>query len=150
MKTLIKLTLAALFCFYTFISCDTTDCISFSTRIVVVDFLDAETGNSESRDFDLITSAESSVLFYGDTTLSTLYLPVNTDKDNTTFLFFNPDNTIDTLEIGYVRTERLISKDCGLELVFKNIEIIYTTFDNAVSLENELSRLNEENIKIFL
>ena len=117
---------------------------------MVVDFLDAETGNSESRDFDLITSTESSVLFYGDTTLSTLYLPVNTDKDNTTFLFFNPDNTIDTLEIGYVRTERLISKDCGLELVFKNIEIIYTTFDNAVSLENELSRLNEENIKIFL
>jgi hypothetical protein len=75
---------------------------------------------------------------------------VNTDKGRTTFLFFNPDSTVDTLEVGYEKTERLISEDCGFELIFRNIRIIDTTFDHVESLENELSRLNEENVKIFL
>jgi len=117
---------------------------------VIVDFLDSATGSSESREFEFITAAETSVIFYGDTSLSRLYLPVNTDKDQTTFLFYNPDNSIDTLEIGYVRKEHLISEDCGFELQFKNIEIIYSTFGNVISLGNELSRLYDENIKIYL
>ena len=150
MKTVFKLTLAAQFCLYVFISCENTDCITFNTRIVIIDFLDSATGSSESREFEFITAAESSVIFYGDTSLSRLYLPVNTDKDQTTFLFYNPDNSIDTLEIGYERKEHLISKDCGFELQFKNIEIIYSTFDNVISLGNELSRLYDENIKIYL
>lgn len=150
MKTLFKLTLVILFCFYTFISCDDTDCITFSTRTLIIDFLDAETGDPLSRSFDWITATESGVLFYGDTTLSTLYLPINTDQAQTTFLFSNPDNSLDTLEIGYLKTERLISKDCGFELQFKNIEVISTTFGNVVIVKNELSRLNEQNIEIFL
>jgi len=150
LKTIFKLTVAALFCFYIFISCENTDCITFSTRIVIVDFLDSATGSPESREFEIITATESSVIFYGDTSLSKLYLPVNTEKDQTTFIFYNPDNSIDTLEVGYIRKERLISEDCGFEIQFKNIEIIYSTFGNVISLENELSRLYDENIKIYL
>lgn len=150
MNTSMKITAWIFFCFFTLISCDTTDCISFSTRVLVVEFLDDSTGVAIQRDVEFITSTESSVIFYGDTTLSVYYLPVNTEKDRTTFLFFNPDSSVDTLEIGYDRSERLISKDCGIELQFKNIRIIDTSFDHAVSLENELSRLNEENVKIYL
>jgi len=135
---------------HVFISCETTDCITFSTRVVIVEFFDSATSNSKTLDFELITAIESQVFFYADTSLSKCYLPVNTDRDQTTFLFINPDNSIDTLEVGYVRTEGLISKDCGFELQFKNIEIINTTYESAISLENELSRINEENIKIFL
>jgi hypothetical protein len=101
-------------------------------------------------DFELITALESQVFFYADTSLSICYLPVNTDSGHTDFLFFNLDGSIDTLSVGYDKTERLISKDCGFELQFKNIEIINTTYENAISLENELSRINEENIKIYL
>ena len=150
MNTLLKVTLGAIFCFFACISCDTTDCISFSTRVLIVEFLDDSTGNPVQKDVGLITSTESSVIFYGDTTLSIFYLPVNTDKEWTTFLFFNPDSTVDTLEVAYDKSERLISKDCGFELKFENIRIIDTTFDQVISLENELSRLNEENIKIYL
>jgi hypothetical protein len=114
-----------------------------------VDFLDSATGDSKSRQFDLISAQESQVIFYSDTSLNTYYLPVNTELEQTVFLFLNPDQTIDTLEVSYDKTETLISKDCGYDLEFKNLGIIQTTFDSAVSLENELSRLNEENIKIF-
>ena len=150
LKTIIKITVSTIFCLYVLASCDTTECISFSTRTVVVEFLDSATNSSKYQDFELITATESQVLFYSDTSLSVYYLPVNTEKEETTFIFLNSDNSIDTLHIGYDKRVRLISKDCGYELQFKNIEIIYTTFKNAISLENELSRLNEENIKIFL
>ena len=150
MKTTIKITVSAFFCLYVLGSCDTTDCITFNTRIVIVEFLDSATNTSKSQDFELITAIESEVIFYNDTSLSICYLPINTDKDQTTFLFFNPDNSIDTLEVGYDKRVRLISKDCGFEFQFRNIEINYTTFEEAISLGNELSRLNEENIKIFL
>jgi hypothetical protein len=150
LKAIFKITVAALFCFLGLTSCDTTDCISFSTRVVIVDFLDSVNETPVIMDFELITAIDSDVIFYGDTSTSTLYLPVNTNNYNTAFLLYNSDNTIDTLEVGYDKTERLISEDCGFEFQFKNIKIIYTTFKNAFSLENELSRLNEENIKIFL
>jgi hypothetical protein len=130
-------------------ACETTDCITFNTRIVIVDFLDSATGASKSRQFDLISAQESQVIFYSDTSLSTYFLPVNTELEQTLFLFLNPDQTIDTLEVSYDKSVTLISKDCGYDFEFKNLGIIQTTFDSAVSLENELSRLNEENIKIF-
>jgi hypothetical protein len=114
-----------------------------------VEFLDSATGISKSREFDLIAAQESQVIFYSDTSLSTYLLPVNTDQEQTLYLFLNPDQSIDTLELSYDKTVRLISKDCGYDFEFKNVGIIQTTFDSAVSLENELSRLNEENIKIF-
>jgi len=150
LRDLIKITFSTLFCFYILFSCDTTDCITFSTRVVVIEFLDSATNSSKNVDFEFITAIESPVIFYSDTTVSKCYLPVNTEKEETTFLFVNQDNTIDTLHIEYDKTVRLISRDCGYEFQFKNIEIVNTTYENAISLGNELSRLNEENIKIFL
>ena len=150
LKDLIKITVSALFCLYVLFSCDTTDCITFSTRVVVVEFLDSATNSSKNVELELITAIESPVAFYNDTTVSKCYLPVNTEKEETTFLFVNQDNTIDTLHIEYDKTIRLISRDCGYEFQFKNIEIVNTTYENAISLGNELSRLNDENIKIFL
>ncbi len=149
LRYIYKLTFYFLICLYVLAACDTTDCITFNTRFVIVDFLDSATGDSKSRQFDLISAQESQVIFYSDTSLNTYYLPVNTELEQTVFLFLNPDQTIDTLEVSYDKTVTLISKDCGYDLEFKNLGIIQTTFDSAVSLENELSRLNEENIKIF-
>ena len=149
MKYIYKLTFYFLICLYALAACETTDCITFNTRFVIVDFLDSATGDSKSRQFDLITAQESQIIFYSDTSLSTYYLPVNTELEQTRFLFLNPDQTIDTLDVSYDKSLILISKDCGYDMEFKNLGIIGTSFDSAVSLENELSRLNEENIKIF-
>lgn len=150
MTKLYWITVAALFCSLAFLGCDTTDCITFNTRVVIVDFLDSATEDPINRDFNWISAIDSELFFYTDTTLSKVLLPINTETGRTTFLFGNTDNTIDTLEVEYRKTERLISEDCGFDFEFKGIKIIYTTFDNALSLENELSLLNEENIKIFL
>jgi hypothetical protein len=89
------------------------------------------------------------VTYYSDTLLSQYYLPVNTDSEHTTFLFLNLDNSIDTLSLIYDKKEMLISEDCGFDLLFNNIEIENTTFNEAESLGNDLSRLNEGNIKIY-
>lgn len=136
-------------CFLTFSGCETTDCITYSSRFVSVQFLDSTTSNPKAIEFSLITAIDSEVTYYSDTLLSQYYLPVNTDLEHTTFLFLNLDNSIDTLSLIYDKKERLISEVCGFDLLFSNIEIENTTFNEAESLGNDLSRLNEENIKIY-
>ena len=89
-------------------ACETTDCITFNTRYVILKFLDSATGDSKSREFDLIVAQESRVIFYSDTSLSTYLLPVNTDEERTLFLFLNPDQSVDTLEVSYDKSVSLI------------------------------------------
>ena len=149
MKYIYKLTVYSLICLCALAACETTDCITFNTRFVILKFFDSATGVDKSREFDFIAAQKSQVIFYSDTSLSTYLLPVNTEEEKTLFLFINPDQSVDTLEVGYDKSVSLISKDCGYDFEFKNINIIQTTFDSTVSLENELSRLNEENINIF-
>lgn len=149
MRILLKITGILSICFITFCSCETTDCITFSSRFVSVQFFDSTTSNPKNIEFSLITALEADVIFYSDTLLSQYYLPVNTEKEQTTFLFLNMDNSIDTLSLIYDKREKLISEDCGFDLLFNNVEIEYTTFKMAESLGNDLSRLNEENIKIY-
>lgn len=149
MRILLKITGLLIICFLLFSRCETTDCITFSSRFVSVQFLDTATSNPKAIEFSLITAIDSEVIFYSDTLSSQYYLPVNTDSEQTTFLFLNIDNSIDTLSLIYDKKEKLISEDCGFDLLFNNVEIEFTTFNKAESLGNDLSRLNEENIKIY-
>ena len=128
-------------------ACENKDCITFSRDAVVVQFLDSA-NNKKDTTFSVVTSIGSNFVFYSDTTLSTYLLPVNTSESQTTFLFTS-NNTTDTLQIGYVRRQRFISEDCGFELQFRAVEILYTSFPNAISQNNDLSTLNETNIEIY-
>ena len=87
LRYIYKLFFYFLICLYVLAACETTDCITFNTRIVIVDFLDSATGASKSRQFDLISAQESQVIFYSDTSLSTYFLPVNTELEQTLFLW---------------------------------------------------------------
>ncbi len=130
------------------LSCDNTDCITFGTNTVRIQFLDSAS-NPKSKSFSFIASTDSEFVFYSDTTFSTCIVPVNTSETSTTFLFGNPDNSIDSITVGYDRRQKLISETCGFELKFNNIRILSTTFEHALSLENDLSLLNETNIEIY-
>jgi len=129
-------------------ACENKDCITFSRDAVVVQFLDSA-NNKKDTTFSVVTSIGSNFVFYSDTTLSTYLLPVNTSESQTTFLFKSNNNETDTLQIGYERRQRFISEDCGFELQFRVVEILYTSFPNAISLNNDLSTLNETNIEIY-
>jgi len=128
--------------------CENTDCITFSRNFVIVDFLDS-TGIRKDTTFNYITAVGSKVIFYSDTTLYRYALPINTDESETTFLFHGINDVTDTLQVGYTRRQRLISEDCGFELQFRQLEIIHSSFPEAVSLKNDLNILNETDIRIY-
>ena len=115
---------------------------------MVVQFLDSA-DNKKDTTFNYITAINANVLFYRDTSLSTYVLPLNTNESETTFIFEGINNHTDTLQVGYIPRQRLISEDCGFELQIRQFDILYTSFTNAVSLQNQLSTLNEIDIKIY-
>jgi len=115
---------------------------------VIVDFLDS-TNVRKDTTFSYITAAGSNVIFYSDTTLYKYALPINTDEDETTFLFQNLNGEMDTLQVGYQRRQRLISEDCGFELQFRQLKIIHSSFPEAVSLGNDLNILYDTDIRIY-
>jgi len=128
--------------------CENTDCITFSRNFVIVDFLDS-TNVRKDTTFSYITAAGSNLIFYSDTTLYKYALPIDTDKDETTFLFQSLNGEMDTLQVGYQRRQRLISEDCGFELQFRQLEIIHSSFPGAVSLGNDLNILYDTDIRIY-
>ena len=131
------------------IRCDTTDCITFSTNAFIIQFFDKDSGQPESIDFQTIEAFESKIVLYADTSLNTFYLPVNTAMGSTTFILKDASNQVDSLTVGYTKTEKLISEECGFELTFSNLLVLRTSYDSVVVSLNELSRLNEENIQIY-
>ena len=128
--------------------CENTDCITFSRNFVIIDFLDS-TGIRKDTTFSYITAVGSNLIFYSDTTLYKYALPINTEESTTTFLFHGINDVTDTLQVGYTRKQRLISEDCGFELQFRQVEIIHSSFRDAISLKNDLNILNETDIRIY-
>ncbi len=128
--------------------CENTDCITFSRNYVIIDFLDS-TGVRKDTTFSYITAEGSNVIFYSDTTLYKYALPINTDESETTFIFHGTDNITDTLQVGYLRRQRLISEDCGFELQFRQLEIIRSSFPDAISMNKDLNILYETDIRIY-
>jgi len=136
-------------CLIWFLSaCENTDCITFSRNFIVVQFLDSA-DNKKDTTFSYITASSSNVIFYKDTTLSTYALPINTNRSETTYIFVGINNVMDTLQVGYISGQRLISEDCGFELQLRQIEILYSSFPNVIALQNQLSTLNEIDIEIY-
>ena len=131
------------------IRCETTDCITFSTNAFIIQFFEKESEQPEDIDFETIEALESSIILYADTSMNVFYLPISTEKDLTTFFFRDSNGRIDTLTVGYKKSEKLVSADCGFDLNFSDLQVIMTTFDSVVVSLNELSRLNEENIQIY-
>ena len=115
---------------------------------MIVDFLDS-TGTRKDTTFNYITAAGSDVIFYSDTTLYKYLLPINTEEPETTFFFYGMTGVPDTLQVGYQRTQRLISEDCGFELQFRSLEIIHSSFPETESLGNDLNILYDTDIRIY-
>jgi hypothetical protein len=130
------------------LSCENTDCISFSRDYIIVQFLDSANAKKNIQ-VDYITAIGSPFIFYSDTTLNLVALPLDTEQSLTTFIFAETDKNIDTLSIGYVQQQRLISETCGFELQYRNLEILATSFPEAVLQFPELNLLNNTDVKIY-
>ena len=95
-----------------------------------------------------ITAQETDSIFRQADTLSTIVLPLNTGKDETTFLFDTDQNSY-SLGLKYVRTQRLISTDCGPEQIIEELTLEQSTFDSAAVVQPILIEPPVTNVEIY-
>ncbi|GJM30106.1 MAG: hypothetical protein DHS20C17_27410 [Cyclobacteriaceae bacterium] len=98
--------------------------------------------------FYQVTALETDSIFLALDTLSSLVLPVNTGKNQTTFLF-DTNRGNHQLELKYDRTERLISVDCGAEQIIGLLEAEVIGFDSASVLQPALTQPANTNVEIY-
>ena len=117
------------------------DCLITATDIMHVQFKK----KSNSALDTLMYFSYHSVSFSGSDTFlivkpyaSELLLPleINSSTNSTTVIFhrINPDSTIqetDTLQIGYSKQSRVITKDCGAYTFYSNLKILHTNLKST-------------------
>ncbi|TRX51604.1 hypothetical protein FNH22_23880 [Fulvivirga sp. M361] len=132
------------------ISClDDPDCVRSTTDFVNLKFYQSEGGGQDTVDIERIVVLGSDSVLLADTTFfSTVFLPVNVLTDSVTFVF-QTEFGIDTLALTYNSSSRLISEDCGVEVLFSNLREGRNDFDSLVVVNNTLIEAIDEDIRIF-
>lgn len=126
--------------------CDPEEpCIALTTSRYKIGFFELKADGNRVPllvNFDSVYALGSDSLFYRRKTAgeSVLELNLNAESDTSTFVFKKPEQPADTLQLTYIRSFRLISPECGLEVRFTRPEVIQHTFDSVRVLTEELSR----------
>ena len=159
-------------------ACKNEDCVSVFNNDLLVSFITTDTledGKVEIHPKDtvfysIVAEGNDTVFYDKNDTRSIFALPVNPAGEATKFIFqvidsirydtlsldpleidtlyfLNPDPHI--LSVSYVRRERIITEDCGVEIGYFDIEITGTTFPDATVVADRLDRFNEANIEIL-
>ena len=140
-----------LFCmFLTFISCqDEADCISVTTDFANVRFYSIETEEFDTVMFNSVQPVGSDSVLLADTTLNgVILLPLNPNVTTTSFAF-DTEFGIDTLTLSYIVSTRIVSEDCGLEVLISGIETVRNDFDSIRIVNDVLNEDVNEDIRIY-
>ena len=95
-----------------------------------------------------VSALETDSVFIEADTLSRVVLPLNTGKNETTFVF-DTDQSTHTLGLQYQRTQRLISADCGAEQIIDQLEAVQSTFDSVTIVLPQLTEPPTTNVEIY-
>ena len=125
-------------------SCDDTVCSDLGTTQVIIGFNDVISRTAKPIIIDYVTSPGTDSVFLKADTISSCSLPVNTSADSSIYYFFRPGRT-DTMVVRYKRTYRMVSKECGFNVVYGNVNAGYSTFLEVISMNNELNLSNVSN-----
>lgn len=131
-------------------SCDEPDCFSQVTNVAQLSFFSIETNTRDTLVYDSINVIGLPLPLLDTTTSITgLFVPLNPGEPATRLLFSRLGNH-DTLTISYQRRSRFISEDCGLEIIYADLEAEAAAFDSIAVLNPILiEESNEDNIRIY-
>jgi hypothetical protein len=161
-----------LFIMSALVSCQTENCLSTFNNYLLVGFVKTDTLEDGT-----VAYAEADTMFYSVTAVgndsvfydpgdegSSFVLPVNPAENFTSFRFEILDSiaydsldnreiyyvnpTPRVLTVGYRRSERIITEDCGIEISFTQLQINESDFRDSL-INNSLSRFNKVNIEVF-
>ncbi|WP_338391674.1 hypothetical protein [Fulvitalea axinellae] len=134
------------------------DCTSQYTRDIKVAFFEIDVPSDPAAEndtvplqvrFDSVYVKELPDTAYhkGDNLVTSLEIPVHEGYDKLTYVFVNKSVKYE-LEVGYKGESSFISEFCGLEFVFRDLEVLRTGFRFADVREPVLQVGTEMNIRV--
>ncbi|MTI41775.1 DUF6452 family protein [Fulvivirga lutimaris] len=145
-----------LFLAYLFlVGCNDPDCIRLASTTMGIGFYDINTGDAMAIRVNKlqVVGIEAALLENIESTNNVL-LPIN-PSDTSIAAVFDTEFGVDTLIISYNTVTRLISEECGAEIMIENLRKVRNDFDSIRFVNRSLqitlgeSNVVTENVKIF-
>ncbi len=132
------------------VSCaDDPDCITSTTDFVNIRFYEMENRDVDTLAVNSVTVlGVDSVLLTDEEFRGTLRVPLNPLADSA-IISFNTEFGRDTLVLTYQTSTRLVSEDCGIEILFSNVSYTRNDFDSIAIVNSTLIEEINEDIRIF-
>lgn len=105
------------------------DCYQLNNDTVVIYFKIIGGGN-DAYQLTSIQSPDTDIIFYSDTTLSMIQLPLNPKTEETFYTLHGVEGD-DTLNFGYKRQVQFVSEECGERYYFQNLDVLQHDFDSV-------------------
>ena len=129
---------------------DDPDCISPTTDFANALFYKFESNERDTLLINTLTVVGNDSILVSNAEVTQVILPLNPDTTVVTFAF-DSELGLDTLVITYEPRSRLVSEECGIDIIIADLAYNKSTFD-SVSIANTAGVLNEdtnEDIRIF-
>ncbi|MEQ8474743.1 DUF6452 family protein [Fulvivirga sp.] len=137
------------------VGCNEPDCIRLASTTMGIGFYDINTGDALAiRVNRLQVVGSDSVLMENVTSTRSVLLPLN-PSDTSVTAVFDTEFGIDTLILSYNTVTRLISEECGAEIMIENLRRARNDFDSIRFVNRSLqitlgeSNIVTENVQIF-
>ena len=110
---------------------DEPDCYSLNNDIIGISFKKLADRTADTLAITAIATLEPPLIFYaGDTTLSSIALPLNYVEDETAYVFQGPETT-HFLRLGYISQAQFVSENCGERFVLSRLRVLEHSFDSV-------------------
>ena len=109
---------------------DEPDCYLLNNQNIGISFKKLEDSSTDTVAVTGFGTLDPPLLFWTDTAISRLYLPLNYFQDETSFFFENPEE-VDVLRLGYVSQAQFVSENCGEKFVLSSLRVLEHTFDSV-------------------
>ncbi|MEQ8926466.1 MAG: DUF6452 family protein [Fulvivirga sp.] len=147
--------LSILFFIALFFSCDEPDCILQGGTSLRIGFYNVLDGSELPLRINLLQVEGIDEILLEDTIdIEFVVFPID-PADNQITIYFDTEFGTDTLTVNYKKTARLISEDCGTEVIYNGIEVVRSDFDSVrvFNASMETNFLNpttvNENIRVY-
>lgn len=151
MKNLAPVVLIVIF-FSWLAACSEADCVSQTSNYVNVTFYNSEENEEDTVRVDTLRAVGSDVLIMADSptlnTITSFILPLNPGDTQSTFVFIR-GAVKDTLSLGYKTGSRLISEDCGTEVIISDLKSLKNDFDSIRIINTILTESPDEDIRLY-
>ena len=128
---------------------DDPDCITSTTDFVNIRFYQKENRETDTLAINSVTiPGVDSVLLSDPAFRGTLRVPLDPLSDSA-IINFDTELGQDTLVLVYQTSTRLVSEDCGLEILFSDVNYSRNDFDSIAIVNNILIEEINEDIRIF-